>query len=135
MEDEAMHPKVQLDVADMNHMELNNTDQVVDVFHDWSTVPQATTQTKIVPVCFEEQDKKRRSDSFSDEWQDYTTEVSINHLQVTPQHKPSELCNGDHFDTVDFTSMAKTVFHQCFHSSTHDNSCPHTDKFDLHSNL
>ena len=123
-----MHPKVQLDVADINHVDLNSADHPFDAFHDWSTGAQVTPKT----VCrIEERDRSRRSDSFSDEWQDHTSENSDN--QVTPQHQSSELHNAANLDAVNFTSLSKTIFPQCFHSSICDDSASCEEKFDLHN--
>lgn len=127
-----MLPKVQPDVADVNHVEHNNTDQPFDAFNDWSTSAQVTSK-ELKTVYTEEQDRRRRSDSFGDEWQDYTSEVSVNNLQVIPQHKPLELYGSTHTDTVDFVSQSEKVFTQCFHSSNCDNSLTHTGKFDPHN--
>ena len=128
-----MHPKVQLDVADINHVDLNNSaDQPFDAFHDWSTAThvQVTAKDKTV-CCIEEKDRSRRSDSFSDEWQDHTSEV--NDSQVTPQHQSPELHNASNLDEVNFTSLSKTIFPQCFHSNSHDNSILCEEKFDPHN--
>lgn len=129
MEKEAMHPKAQLDVADINHVE-HNSDQPFNAFHDWPTTAEVTSKDKT--VCYvDEQDKQRRSDSFSDEWQDHTSEVTLDEPQVTPQHKSLELDNGVDFDVVDFTSLSKTVLPQCFHSKRScDNSSSREKKFD-----
>jgi len=131
MEESPLYSKVQLDVADVNHVELNNIDEPFDAFRDCPTV---TSKEKM--VFTKEEDRKRRSDSFSDEWQDYTSEVSTNQFQVTPQHKSLELYdNGAHFDAIDFTSLSKTVFPHCFHqSSNYDNSLTHKEKFNPQNN-
>lgn len=126
-----MHPKVQLAIADINHIELNNVGQPFDAFHDWPSTSQVTSKDKT--MChIEKQDRKRRSDSFSDEWQDHTSEVSMNDLRVKPQHISPELHSDSEFDKVNFASLSKTVFHQCFHSGSYDNSNSHKQKYDLH---
>lgn len=123
-----MHPKVQLDVADLNHVDLNSADQPFDAFHDWSTGTQVTPKDKT--VCgIDEKDRSRRSDSFSEEWQDYTSEISDK-----ASHQPSELHNAANLDAVNFTTLSKTVFPQCFHSNSCDNSSSCDEKFDPHNN-
>lgn len=133
MED-VVYPKVQLDVADVNHVELNNVDEPFDAFRDWPTAGQVTSKERM--VCTKEEDRKRHSDSFSDEWQDYTSEVSISDFQVTPQHKSLELHDTvAQFDAVDFMSLSKTIFSQCFHSSNYDNSFTYKEKFNPQNDL
>lgn len=132
MEKETMHPKVQLDVADINHVELNNADEPLCAFHDWSTTAEMTSKDKA--VCrIEEQARQRRSDSFSDEWQDHTSEISLSGHQATPQHKSLDLHNNADFDVVDFTALSRTVFLQCFSSNGYTDSCFQEDKFDPHT--
>ena len=127
-----MHPKVQLDVADINHVELNNADEPLCAFHDWPTTAEMTSKDKA--VCrIEEQARQRRSDSFSDEWQDHTSEISLSGHQATPQHKSLDLHNNTDFDVVDFTALSRTVFLQCFSSNGYTDSCFHEDKFDPHT--
>ena len=115
-----MHPKVQLNVADVNH--VDSADQPFDAFHDLSTGAQVTPKDKT--VCrTEERDRSRHSDSFSEEWQDYTSEVSD-----IATHQPSELHNAA------IITLSKTVFPQCFHSNSCENSFSCDDKFDPHNN-
>ena len=130
MEKETMYQKDQIDVADINHVE-HNTDRLFGAFHDWPTT-EVTTKDKTLSDV-EEKDRQRRSDSFSDEWQDYTSEVTHNETQVTSQHNSLDLHNGADFDMVDFTSLSKTVFHQCFRNSSCDNFSSCEEKFNPHT--
>ena len=124
-----MHSKV-LDVADINHVDHNNVDQSFNAFSDWSATAQLTAKDKVT-CLIEEKDRSRRSDSFSEEWQDHTSELSVNDTQATTQHQP-QLNNAPNLDAVNFTSLSKTVFPQCFHSNSFDSSPSSREKFDPH---
>jgi len=81
-----------------------------------------------------------RSDSFSDEWQDFTTTGS-DVPQGTPQYdnsvldsnKDNTISNATDISTVnnvDFVSLSKTVFQQCFNCGPHDYSQSHNEDLD-----
>ena len=124
-----MHSKV-LDVADINHVDHNCVDQSFNAFDNWSTTAQVTAKDKATCLV-EDKDRNRRSDSFSDDWQDHTSELSVNDTQATTQYQP-QLNNAANLDAVNFTSLSKTVFSQCFHSNSFDSSSSSREKFDPH---
>ena len=131
MEKEIMYQKDQLDVADINHVEHNN-DQLFDAFNDWPTTE--VTAKDITLSDAEEKDRQRRSDSFGDEWQDHTSEVIQNETKEISQHKSLDMHNGVDFNMVDFTSLSKTVFNQCFRNSHGNNgTSSHEEKFNPHT--
>ena len=135
----------QPDSADTNHIDcvkpnIGTGENQVNSVHENSVSNSIPDTGKVTHQ--DDHISSLRSDSFSDEWQDFTTSASDG-SQGVPQYDNSTLDSSeDNTSTViasdisavdnnvDFISLSKTVLRQCFNCGTHNHSISDNEDFD-----
>ena len=138
MEDLMYFEEQPTDSAHTNHLDCS-VDTRVSAVHENSIRNSITDVSKV--TLQDDHIDRLRSDSFSDEWQDFTTSGSdvpqgvqqYDNSGVLDNSKDNTISNASDISTVsnvDFVSLSKTVFRQCFSCGSHDHFLSHNEDLD-----
>lgn len=130
MED-LMYANEQADSTDANYVDCIKPG-IKNSVHESSVSNSISDVAKVT----HHEDEWLRSDSFCDEWQDFTTSVNDGRQSVPlTDDTILDSCNDNNnsstsSEIIDFVSLSKTVLRQCFTCGKHNHSQSHNDDID-----